>query len=369
MAFKQGIFPFSVDRTLKQTLVEQVSANMRQAILCGNWPFGVRVPSLRDAVRDLKVSYKVACRAYESLCREGWLRSSSRRGYTAAAPDVPRWRGEVLCICGDSYADMEKMMVIQHELAHTGWLCTSVFHRYGEQDAAEGWILDVMLTRRFDLVLVFNPSDDVLSRIQYAEKPYVELTSCRPVFRRHCRGIVALRMESAIRELVAECRRLRVGTAWCVNFQLVYGYVGKALRDAGVSAKAIITGVDAGTPEIRDSVRERAYAWFAAYAKSGRAFPDLIVMLDDYVASGALAALSYAGVRIPEDVQLVTFVNSGNGLSYARSLARLENDIRQNGIRIAKYLTECLNSAHRRPALELDAYVYKPGDTFSLAVN
>ena len=369
MALNRGIFPFSVDRASKQTLVEQVSANMRQAILCGDWPFGVRVPSLRDAVRDLKVSYKVACRAYESLRREGWLLSSPRRGYTAAAPDVPRWRGEVLCICSDGYADMEKMMIVQHELAHAGWLCTSVFRRCGTHDAADGWILDVMLTRRFDLVLVFNPSADVLSRIQYAGKPYVEVTSCRPVFRRHCRGVVVVRMKSAIRELVAECRRLRVGTAWCVNFQPVYGYVSKALRDAGVSAKAILTGVDAGTPEIRDSVRERAYAWFAAYAKSGRAFPDLIVMLDDYVASGALAALSGAGVRIPEDVQFVSFANSGNGQSYSRSLARLENDLRQNGVRMAKYLIECLSSAHRRPALELDAYVYKPGDTFSLAVN
>ena len=76
MALKRGIFPFSVDRASKQTLVEQVSANMRQAILCGDWPFGMHVPSLRDAVRDLKVSYKVAYRAYESLRREGWLRSS-----------------------------------------------------------------------------------------------------------------------------------------------------------------------------------------------------------------------------------------------------------------------------------------------------
>lgn len=40
MALKRGIFPFSVDRASKQTLVEQVSANMRQAILCGDWPFG-----------------------------------------------------------------------------------------------------------------------------------------------------------------------------------------------------------------------------------------------------------------------------------------------------------------------------------------
>ena len=41
MALKRGIFPFSVDRSSKQTLVEQVSANMRQAILCGDWPFGM----------------------------------------------------------------------------------------------------------------------------------------------------------------------------------------------------------------------------------------------------------------------------------------------------------------------------------------
>ena len=369
MAQKQSRFPFSIDRTSKRTLVEQLSANMRQTILCGDWPFGVRVPSLRDAVRDLQVSYKVACRAYESLRREGWLRSSPRCGYTAAAPDVPQWRGEVLCVCGDGYADMQMVMSIQQELARAGWLCTNLFFKAGLHGTTDSWILDAMLTRRFDLVVAFNPNEDIVSRIQYAEKPFVAVTSCRPTPRRHCRGVVVMRMDNAIGGLVEECRRLRVRTVWCVNFQPVYGYVCKALREAGLSAKSFITGFDRKVPEIRDSIRECAYSWFDAQAANVRNLPDLIIVLDDYVASAALAAFSNAGVRIPDDVQFVSFANSGNGQAFARSLAQLENDLRQNGVRMAEYLIECLNSAHRRPTLELDAYVYKPGDTFSRAAN
>ena len=361
----KGKLAFSVDRKSTMTLTEQIVAGVRQAILCGDYPFGARVPSLRDAVRELKVSYKVAYRAYELLRREGWLRSSPRCGYTAAAPDVPQWRGEVLCVCGDGYADMQMVMSIQQELARAGWLCTNLFFKAGLHRATDDWILDAMLTRRFDLVVAFNPNEDAISRIQYAEKPFVTVTSCRLKPRRHCRGVVVMRMNNAIGGLVEECRRLRVRTVWCVNFQPVYGYVCKALREAGFSAKSFITGFDRNEPDIRDSIRECAYSWFAAQAANARSLPDLIVVLDDYVASAALAAFSNAGVRIPEDVQFVSFANSGNGQAFARSLAQLGNDLRQNGVRVAEYLIECLNSAHRRPVLELDAFAYRPGETFS----
>ena len=369
MSAKTKMFPFLIDRASKRTLVEQLSANMRQAILCGDWPFGARVPSLRDATRDLKVSYKVAFRAYESLRREGWLRSSPRCGYTAAAPDVPQWRGEVLCVCHDGYSDMQMVMSIQRELARAGWLCTNLFFRAGSQGTADSWILDAMLTRRFDLVVAFNPSEDIVSRIQYAEKPFVAVTSCRPKPRRHCRGVVVMRMGNAVDGLVAECRRLRIRTVWCVNFQPVYGYVSKALRAAGFSAKNFITGVDLASRETRDSLRERAYAWFAAQAQDPRKLPDLIVALDDYVAAAALAALTNAGVSVPDDVQFVSFVNSGDGQPFSRSIARLEHDSRQNGVRMAEFLLRCLNGARKRQIFELDGFAYKPGDTFSRAVR
>ena len=56
---------------------------------------------------------------------------------------------------------------------------------------------------------------------------------------------------------------------------------------------------------------------------------------DDYLTTGALAALSYAGLKVPEDVRLVTFANAGLGPDYHRPLSRMEFDSTKAGVTVA----------------------------------
>lgn len=362
-------FPFTVRRSAAKTLTEQVTLGVRQAILCGDWAFGSRVPSLRQASRDLGVSYKVACAAYDGLCRDGWLRRLPRKGYTAAAPDVPLWRGEILLVAYGAYSDLQAVMGVQRSLASLGWLGICVFVNTVGADVGDYAVLDALLTRNFDLVVAFSPTEDVLSRIRYAEKPYVVMTSCRPSFGRLCRGVIHVRMAAAVRDLAEACRRLHVRTAWCVNFQPVHGAVRDALRTVGVRAKMVLTGYDPKKSEHNNDIRDRAFAWFSRFLCRRGSLPDLIVFLDDFVAAGALSALSAHGVRFPEDVQVVSFSNHDNGQSCARSLARIENDFARVGGSVAEYLVRCIERPRPRRVLELEAFALIPGETFSRVVG
>ncbi|MBQ6246331.1 MAG: substrate-binding domain-containing protein [Kiritimatiellae bacterium] len=63
---------------------------------------------------------------------------------------------------------------------------------------------------------------------------------------------------------------------------------------------------------------QRATDEFAARLAKGRKWlPDLLFFRDDHLATGALVALSVAGVRIPEDVRVVTWANRDLGPAFA----------------------------------------------------
>ena len=92
--------------------------------------------------------------------------------------------------------------------------------------------------------------------------------------------------------------------------------------------------------------------------------PDLFVFSDDDIlASGCLMALAYAGVRVPEDVRVVTLSNKGLGPVYPRTLARLEIDPASYGDLVARYVHSILSDRHGAESPTL-ASTYVPGESF-----
>ena len=74
-------------------------------------------------------------------------------------------------------------------------------------------------------------------------------------------------------------------------------------------------------------------------------------------------ALQHHGVRLPEDVKVVTWANHGLGPVFWKSLARMEMDPYAHGATIAQYVLSFL----RGHGLPDDAAIgprYIDGDTF-----
>jgi len=80
--------------------------------------------------------------------------------------------------------------------------------------------------------------------------------------------------------------------------------------------------------------------------RNGRAgaCPSLFFIADDYLTTGALAALSYAGLKVPEDVRLATWANAGLGPDYARPLSLMELDPYKAGEAVAKAMLAYLKN-------------------------
>jgi DNA-binding LacI/PurR family transcriptional regulator len=62
--------------------------------------------------------------------------------------------------------------------------------------------------------------------------------------------------------------------------------------------------------------------------RRNKPFPEALFFDDDYIASGALTAMLWAGVHVPEDVRVATFttLSCGSGLVSPVPLTRTEVD-------------------------------------------
>ena len=91
---------------------------------------------------------------------------------------------------------------------------------------------------------------------------------------------------------------------------------------------------------------QRATDVFAArFVGKGRGkLPDLIFFRDDHLAVGGLLALMAGGIRIPDDVSVVTWANTGLGPAFVKPLTRMEQDNAAIGERVAACVLEYLRT-------------------------
>ena len=116
---------------------------------------------------------------------------------------------------------------------------------------------------------------------------------------------------------------------------------------------------------LRKTLAERgAFAAFRErFAKEGRKWlPDLLVFTDDFVASGALIAMLMEGVRIPEDVKVISLANKGIGPVYPVTLTRVENDPVRHGEMLAEAVARFLSGRKMRDGELAPEYIV--GESF-----
>lgn len=83
---------------------------------------------------------------------------------------------------------------------------------------------------------------------------------------------------------------------------------------------------------------------FESMLSAGKGWlPDALLFSDDYIAAGALLALTHHSVEIPEDVKVITLSNKGLGPVFFRPLTRFEVDHASNAELIGAWLCKILN--------------------------
>lgn len=359
--------PFAVDRRKPGSLVDQLADGLRQAILSNFWKPGEALPTLDRLASAAGTSLRIPREAVARLKAEGLVDPRPGLGCMVTGARRARWRGHVLFVLHDaegSYYANVFAGVLQERFVRAGYLFTRVSASDGRAGADRG-ALDAALSQSVTLAVLFCPGAPRTARLLDSRGvPFVEIGRA-PSGLRASKGFVRFDREAALADFAAHCRERGARRVLQVCFRGGEGDAdaGRALAAEGVRLRRLSFPAPPGPGRI-EAIQRLALEGFSRRLAAGwRPAEDVLLFTDDFLASGALAALSAAGLRAPEDFRAVSFSNAGFGPVYPRILTRLEMDPRAHGAAAADLLLGFLDGRSIPPDAAIRS-VYCRGETF-----
>ena len=342
----------------------QLAKMLKDDIARGVWKAGDVLPSIREFAERYHTSEKVPRKALALLAEEGW--TMPRRGVGSILVDRGidnRIRGRVLVYSrgtGYSYYSAEFMSIFDMRMLAGGYKTFVVnAGKRSEQDACRAF--KNLLKEKWSLVVLRGGCSKALKLVVDSARTFVFLgdgapmpSFCAPT----CIARVGTNGGKALPDFIRECVRRRARRV--VQFKYAEGAfdVAVMLTHAGVEVETVGIGRKATQEEVSLSALSAMRRFLAK-----QSLPDLFLFTDDYLAQGALMALASAGVRIPEDVSVVTLSNKGLGPIWLKPLSRLEMDADAHAATFSDAVLGYLNTGSFPSSLELGS-VWKRGETF-----
>ena len=355
--WKKNGLPFLFDGTRRSGLSDQLADGLRQSILTGRLKPGETLPTILEWSKLLGVSIRVPESAIARLVSEGLIVARRRHGCVVAERgNAPNWKGHALVVVPDSdacYYSAVQLGCVRAKLSAEGYLVTSmtVLHDDGGRFKYDLAPLEFALRQSVDLVvLIFNyRRSSIVRAIAKSGVPFVEFADAEPSSIKGCVGSVCLDKESAMDILSRRCKAAKLRSVMQVR---VYSgnFDAKSLsKIPGVKFSDWMVRGDVGRYGANESmVRGAMEAFLRRFESKGRSWlPDLLYFSEDHAASGALTAMLAAGVRVPNDVRVVTMSNWGLGPVFPVSLTRLEMNPFEHGDALAQMALDYLR--HKKP--------------------
>ena len=368
MSSKAKFPAFTVTRSNRRSLVDQMVDGIRQAIVSGALRAGDMLPNFAEMAKRCRVSMRIPREAIAKLADEGYVDARKGVGTTVLPRRAPAWKGHVLFILPDavgSYYANVFASEIQNRLTKEGWLFTrvSVFkHANGWRDNS---VLQAELSRSIDMAIILYGDVFVEKLLTRRKVPYLVLADRRPVDP-VAPGYICFNRMAAVGAFVRHCRKagVRKVVQVCMADEGDVDAV-PALEAAGIAARREVVEFNdrrGGRLErIKRAAFERVYA---AVAERARADGELVFFADDFLAFGGIVALLAKGIRIPEEVKVVAWANSGFAPVGPWSVTRMELDPVANAEEVSRHVLRWLNGGSiPKNASVGPAYIV--GETFS----
>ena len=362
--------PFEINRTGGLGLAKQLFEGLSAAISGGILKPDETLPTLHELAAHFDVSLRTTRMALDRLTREGFVSTRPRVGSVVIGKAPTVWRGHLLMVqVGEdvaSYYDNMLAAVLRRNLFDNGYLFsrfvigTDDSGRWNKRDAAA---LELVLKHSVDLCFVMWSDKRICRRLAAAGIPYV-LYGSRTDRPRGCRGVADSSADAAISQFVAHCGAAGVRSIVQFDFDHRQGFDAVPhLSAAGIGAERCVFPKAAGMGRL-ESIRLGGYLGMRNYlSRHRRHFPDLLLFVDDLTAAGAFAALLEAGVKVPEEVRIVTLTNAGNEPLFPKPLSRFEHDPNHDGVVVANYLISLLRGVDCPTCVSIGP-TYRAAETF-----
>ena len=317
--------PFRIDRNQKANLPEQVSEGFRQAIRSRYYRAGDVLPARGEIAAALGVSERIPREAISLLARESYVCPRRGVGCVVLGAKETLWRGRVLIVqregCEGSYCNAMLVSELRRRLMRANYLCSCV--TVDQRRASANYDLtsvDEALRQPTDLILAVFPTAQIVNFLD-GRCDYLCFSGEGPRDRtiQTTVGVVARE------RLFKRCRKCGVKRILFSGYGH-YELELAAFRAAGFKVESLPVWPPNRIGYLEDIERTAMEVFCKRFAEKKAKRPDLIYFADDYIARGGLTALLSLGIRVPDDVRVVTFANKGFVPVFPISLARIEND-------------------------------------------
>lgn len=353
--------PFVFGRDSRVGLAKQLADGFSRAIRDGVYSPGDILPSIKDLSSSLQVSEMTVRGMLRRLVADGLVNPRRGVGSVVVGGAGTLKRGRVLIISAtmvNNYCHSVMMAVLRSELLHAGYLPVQISVVTDENGECDFSQLDQMLGESFALTVLFGTGLGLWKYLEDRGVPCVVLGS-------HGKMHVQLDMYAAFPEFLHVCRRANVRSVIIpfVHRMEVLEPLVKESAEAGIRAEPWIIRVLSGSNSRARMFRSTFAAFTARLAKGREWLPDVFFFPDDEMAGAALYALDVAGVRVPEDVGVVSWGVTGYSPFFRKPVTRLENCAETDGLKFAKLVLRVL-SGRKLPAGSALKSRYVQGETF-----
>ena len=362
--------PFKVDRGSPGTLSKQMADGIREAIASGHFKSGDILPTILEWSHILDVSIRVPEMAVAMLVREGYLIAQKGIGCIVNPRRKSVWLGRVLVVIPDGDHVFYYNIIagrLRANLSMAGYLFTQVTVLSKANGRYDFRQLAHELRTRPDFTLVFEDRPTIARFLSKSGSPFgvFAKTSCKLS---GCAANFRIAHGAAVPDFVDHCVRAGARSVLQVSKTATSNRMFDAvpaLRRRGISAERLEIPPADGFVAAEAIARGALAAFRERLATDGRAgLPDVLLFMDDFLATGALVAMQEAGVRIPDDVKVVSVSNRGLGPIYPMPLTRIEYDGFSIGDTLSSAVCAFLAGRKIRPSLCKIAPQYIVGESF-----
>jgi len=351
----------------RTSLSESLYRTLDRAIAEGAYGEGDVLPSRDRLAGLLGVSEHVVRAALSRLQAEGKVLARPRLGVRVLAVKTERpLRGSVLMVRPEglrgSYSWAVTDAVLKQTFESEGLRYETVFADSGLRKLRDRLTGALALSPE----IVVYRSDSIRTTeaermIGWSGRPYVYSGIGKPRFS-SCVGRYFEDFSGARTDLISACANARVMSVCQMGFgpDRILNLIPDFQR-CGVSAERLDIGL-ARDFDCLEAIQRAALEAMKSRLLMG-ALPELLFFTDDYVAMGAMTALMESGVRVPQDVKVVTVANHGLGPVYSKSLSRIEFDASESARILAENVRMWLRTNHFPDAVVYAPH-YVPGETF-----
>jgi len=352
---------------MKPNKSDEIAATLRGELIGGRYRKDVPLPSVDSLRKRFSVGEYAVRHALQKLRDEGLISLKQGIGAVSAGIAECYWKGRIALIAVDTSASYfrQKMSIqLAGRFRDAGWDFVPIFI-----DQAKDGSMDVSQIRRsaangLDFAILITDQSQVAEVCDGLSLPYVVLNGYMHDFP-NARAVVREDFRKCFADLIRALRERKVKTLLEFDIERLMDRSFKnQLFEAGIDVRRVLCKWDNHNSWTLSDIKICGYRAAADYFDDEchrSSPPDAILFDDDYLAAGGIVALLGCGLRIPKDVKVVTYSNSGDEPVAGVTLARIEVDPVSYGDTVAAYVLKLL--AGRRVAPPCISWRFIPGES------